>query len=120
MTLTQDENLVPRPALFRALGPNDPPRVITVDGADYPLREIFKHDSWAATALYQREQGAVVLKLNREQPVLGLPMMWLGRWLARREERALKILADVPGIPPAVGDILIDGKKRDSVVAHQY
>src|SRR4051812_8220251 len=110
----------PRPALFRALGRNDPPRAITVDGSEYRLVEIFKHDSWAATALYGGDHSLIVLKFNREQSVLGLPMKWLGRWLGRREEGALRLLAGVPGIAAVVGGVLIAGEKKRSVVAHEY
>ncbi len=41
----------PRPALFRALGRDEPPSVVTIGGEKHELIEIFKHDSWAATAL---------------------------------------------------------------------
>lgn len=112
--------VIPRPALFRALGRNEPPTAITVDGGEYRMIEVFKHDSWAATVLYSGERGLIVLKFNREQPAFGLPMKWLGRWLAQREERALGLLADVPGIPLVLDGVLIAGKKRSSVVAHQY
>ena len=43
----------PRPALFRALGNHEPPPSVEVDAQTYQLVEVFKHDSWAATAIYQ-------------------------------------------------------------------
>ena len=79
----------PRPPLFRALGAAEPPHEVVVDSHSYSREELFKHDSWAATALYSGSTGKIVCKFNRIQPVLGLPMMWLGRRLAEREHRAV-------------------------------
>lgn len=88
-----------RPALFRALGRKEPPRAITINGEEHELVEVFKHDSWAATALYRGQRGMIVAKFNREQPLFFVPMKWLGRWLARREARALCLLDGIAGCP---------------------
>ena len=110
----------PRPPLLRALGANDPPPRIEIDGHTYHWVETFKHDSWAATAKYAGEPGEVVCKFNRVQPVLSIPMTWLGRRLARREARALAKLADVPGIPELCGPVKVDGHRRENAVAHAF
>ena len=80
----------PRPPLFRALGAADAPAEVVVDGNRYRQIELFKHDSWAATALYAGPAGRIVCKFNRVQSVCGLPMKWLGRRLAEREHRAYR------------------------------
>jgi hypothetical protein len=110
----------PRPALFRALGRRDPPNAVTIAGRDYALAECLKHDSWAATGIYRGPAGAVVCKFNRQQSVLGLPMRWLGRALARRERRALDRLADVPGVVRFAGPVAADGHVLPYAVAHDY
>lgn len=109
-----------RPPLFRALGRKQPPRVITMNGEEYTLVEIFKHDSWAATALYGRLHARIVAKFNREQPLFFVPMKWLGRWLARHEARALRLLRGIDGVPADAGPVWIDGRERRSAMAHSY
>lgn len=109
-----------RPAVLRSLGPHDPPAEITIAGGRYHRVEIFKHDSWAATALYGGPARRIVCKFNRVQPVGGLPTAWLGRWLARREAGALTRLAGVPGIPAACGPVLVGGRPVPTAVAHEY
>ena len=102
----------PRPALLRALGRREPPSIITVGGEQYELIEIFKHDSWAATALYQGAHGRMVVKLpHRQHPLILLPTAWLGRWFARHETRAYRMLHDVPGIARDGGEVRINGKR---------
>ena len=61
----------PRPRVFRALGKADPPEQVEIDNHSYRRVDILKHDSWAATALYQGPRGMVVAKFNRQQSVLG-------------------------------------------------
>ena len=58
-----------RPAIFRALGRRDVPPTVTIDGHEYHLEKVFKHDSWAATALYEGHDGKIVCKFNRQQSI---------------------------------------------------
>src|SRR5262249_8610660 len=89
----------------------------------YDRVDIFKHDSWAATARYRCERPGVpdiVCKFNRIQSILGLPMSWLGRRLAQREGQALRDLAGLDGIPAVCGPIVSDGRILPNAVAHDY
>jgi hypothetical protein len=110
----------PRPALLRALGRHEPPAVVTVGGEQYGLTEVFKHDSWAATALYQGARGKMVVKFHRRHPLFLLPAAWLGRWFARREARAYRMLRAVPGIARDGGEVRINGRRCSCAVAHPY
>ena len=110
----------PRPKVFRALGKADPPEQVEIDGHSYRRVDILKHDSWAATALYQGPPGMVVAKFNRQQSVFGLPMKWLGRRLAKRETRMLQRLADLPNVPDYSGDLAINGVNQLHAVTHDY
>ncbi len=109
-----------RSPLFRALGAAEPPEVVEVDGEIYDRVEIYKHDSWAATARYASHRGVIICKFNRVQPVLFFPMSWLGRRLAARERHALERLADLPTIPDSMGDVRVDGKIMPNAVARRY
>ncbi len=124
----------PRPAFLRALGRCEPPIEILVDGRCYRFERLFKHDSWAATALYGHEVPLVgeldradtaptllVCKFNRQASVLGLPLAWLGPLLARREGRFLQRLA-ATGRVPVVYQRVCDGKGRvlPHAVAHDF
>ena len=131
----------PRPPFLRALGRREPPLQIQVRGLRYSLVRPFKHDSWAATALYQRagaESEAVdpallsaaaaaapalllVCKFNRQASVFGLPLHWLGPVLARREGWFLERLA-TSGRVPAVHRLVCDseGRRLPHAVAHDY
>jgi len=109
-----------RPALLRALGRAEPPNGVSVEGADYRLVEVFKHDSWAATARYARGRHEIVCKFNRQQRILGVPMRWLGHALARREAEALHRLAGVAGIPRGCGPVSAGGRPLPNAVAHDY
>lgn len=110
----------PRPPLFRALGSADPPTEVVVDGTRFTCCTIFKHDSWAATALYSAHGRQIVCKFNRVQPLLGIPTTWLGRWLAEREHRALGRLADLPQIPRPLGPVYVDGRRARNAVAREF
>ena len=77
----------------------------------------------AATALYEnvKRQGQLIIcKFNRQQPIAGIPMRWLGRRLARRERRVLKAMADVATIPDSSGDVFVDGSVDRTAAAHEF
>lgn len=126
----------PRPPFLRALGRREPPLQIQVRGQRYTQVRPFKHDSWAATVLYQRaaaESASVgattaaepalllVCKFNRQASVFGLPLRWLGTLLARREGWFLERLA-ASGRVPAVHRLVCDseGQSLPYAVAHDY
>jgi hypothetical protein len=109
-----------RPALFRALGDNDPPKEIEVCDQIYRCAKVYKHDSWAATARYENLDHRIVVKFNRQQSICGLPMSWLGRWLASRERHMLELLDDVDGVPKSCGDIVVDGQVSRTADGHDF
>ena len=113
----------PRPALFRALGHNEPPTEISADGQQYVQVNILKHDSWAATGMYCHADDAsqkIIAKFNRQQSILGIPMKWLGRILASGEHTIMKVMDDEPTIAHSFDVIAIDGKPVHHVAAHRY
>lgn len=109
-----------RPAVFRALGRGAPPERIEILGRPYRHLETFKHDSWAATALYEGEDGKIVCKFNRRQSVFGFPMAWIGRRLARREAFFYSALADLPCVPRGYREVIADGILQPNAFAHDY
>src|SRR4051794_221535 len=110
----------PRPPVLRALGAADPPAAVEVGGEPYRLARVFKHDSWAATALYAGRDKRVVCKFNRVQPVGPVPMRWLGRVLADREAAILRRLADLPNVPRWSGPVRVNGRVLPNAVAHDF
>jgi hypothetical protein len=111
---------------LRALGRDDPPQTVTIDGILYRRQEIFKHDSWAATARYESDATATnpteraICKFNRRQSLLGLPGAWVGRILARREAWFLRHLADVSNVPKLLGPVVVDGVVQRNAVARRF
>lgn len=111
----------PRPALFRALGTSQVPATVEIDGESYNMATVFKHDSWAATALYTHHWlSPVVCKFNRQQSIGPIPMRWLGRWLGRREATILKRLRGVGNVPRWSGDVFVAGQKLPHAVSHIF
>lgn len=111
----------PRPALFLAMGRSVPPPTVEIGGKTYHLSRLFKHDSWAATALYEgTKSDRVVVKFNRQQPIFGLPMQWLGRALARRETGMLQRLSGLVNVPAACGPVEMDGQVVSTASAHEF
>jgi hypothetical protein len=102
------------------LGHYDPPTKIEVDGLSFGLVEVFKHDSWAATALYQSADRRIVCKFNRATPLWGIPMEWLGRRLARREAAHLQRLIQIDGVPQPCGEVFVEGRRLPYAVAHDF
>jgi hypothetical protein len=115
-----DARVRPRPPLLRALGASEPPNHIEIDGSPHRIVRVFKHDSWAATALYSGVSGLVVCKFHRQQAIARLPMAWLGRLLARRERAMLCRLSDLPNVPAISGQVTLTGKPIHHAVAHEY
>jgi hypothetical protein len=94
---------------------------LEIDGGAARLVETFKHDSWAATTLYVGPDGALrVVKLHRRSSLLGVPMGWLGRRLARHERRLLEMLSDLSGIPALAGTVTVQGQPLRNAVAREY
>lgn len=122
MIESKAETVKPRPPVLRALGKLDPPLRILVEGQDYERIDTCKHDSWAATAIYQSLQTGekIVCKFNRQQAIFGIPMKWLGRFLARREGRFYQLFSDVSYIPNGCDQVYVDGKLCNHAVAHCY
>ena len=119
----------PRPSFLRALGRDDPPAFIEFgqglqSGAGrFERRDILKHDSVAATALYEDTEGRgekVVCKFNRRQSVLGVPTRWIGHRLAAHERRVLEAMEDVDSIPNPIGDVYVDGEVDRTAAAHEF
>jgi len=91
---------------MRALGKAGLPREFTLGGTTYRLLRTVKHDFWAATAFYRDYAGrTVVLKTGRTTDFAGLPLIWLGKWLCRREMRFYARLADLPNVPAVLGQV---------------
>jgi len=93
---------------LQALGRSTLPRQIKVSHVRYSLKKVFKHDFFAVTALYERQNtsdnniagpAGVVLKISRTADFLGLPLRWLGQAVCRNEISILKSLQGLPGIP---------------------
>lgn len=114
------QRVAPRPPVLRALGRDEPPFEIQIAGIRLQRQEIFKHDSWAATALYSAPGRQVVCKFNRQQPIGLMPMRWLGWLLARREAAMLRRLADLPLVPRLEGPVCAGGRVLAHAVAHNF
>jgi hypothetical protein len=111
----------PRPHWLKALGGESLPETVAIGGVPHYLRETFKHDSWAATGLYAGPADVMrVVKLHRQASVIGIPMRWLGRRLARHETHLLRSLADLNGVPKLVGQVTVDGHRLGNAVARDY
>jgi len=92
-----------------ACGKKPLPQKIVFDGDTYRLQKVFKHDFFAATALYElpkisksaktQNPNKIILKLNRSQHLLGLPLAWLGEFLCRHQVDILQRLKNLRGIP---------------------
>ena len=110
----------PRPPLFRALGNAEPPAVVEIGGAPFRLLEVLKHDSWAATAIYASPTGKALCKFNRRQPILSIPMAWLGRLLAARERHFHTRLAGVVGVPAHLGPVSVAGAELPNAFSREF
>jgi hypothetical protein len=111
----------PRPRWLKALGGESLPETVAIGGVPHHLRETFKHDSWAATGLYEASPGVMrVVKLHRQAPVGGIPMGWLGRRMAQHETYLLQLLGDLTGVPKLAGQVSVAGSQLGNAVARDY
>jgi hypothetical protein len=91
---------------MRALGKRDLPPTFDVGGVSYRHQKTVKHDFWAVTGFYLSDRGQLaVLKMSRTEDFAGIPLLWIGRWLCRREMRFYSKLADLPNVPPLLGTV---------------
>jgi hypothetical protein len=91
---------------LRALGKDDLPATVRVGEVTYRHVRTVKHDFFAATGFYEDPSGQkAVLKMGRTTDFGGLPLVWLGAWLCRREMRFYTRLQDLPNIPRLLGSV---------------
>lgn len=111
-----------RPDIFRALGAAEPPPVIGVAETEFALLKCLKHDSWAATAVYEDKNGRrLACKFNRCHPLpCGIPAHGLGAWLASREAKVMRDMSDVAGFPRCPGAVSAAGRTLGNAVAHWW
>jgi len=118
-----------------ACGKKPLPQKIVFDGDTYRLQKVFKHDFFAATALYElpkisksaktQNPNKIILKLNRSQHLLGLPLAWLGEFLCRHQVDILQRLKNLRGIPHFLSHYgktgfiyeFIEGQRLDSSIS---
>jgi hypothetical protein len=111
----------PRPKWLRALGPHSAPARIEIAGKQYRKIEDLKHDSWAATSMYEGPgTERIVCKFQRQQSLFGLPMGWLGKLLARHELEILQRLADLPNVPRPCGPVHVGGVAASHAIARSF
>lgn len=109
---------LPGHAWLQALGRSGPPQRFEFEGESYALERVYKHDFYAATALYRGDRGRVVLKIGRTAPFLFVPLAWLGRALAEREARMYRLVDDLEGVPRFLGTWSTTGIVHDFVAGH--
>ncbi|MCC7425182.1 MAG: hypothetical protein IT428_33345 [Planctomycetaceae bacterium] len=90
-------------AWLRALGADDLPSEIQLPDGLYTHLRTYKHDFFAATGLYRGPAGKAILKMGRTAPLLGVPMEWLGRYLADHEFDLYDAVQDLAGVPRCLG-----------------
>ena len=90
-------------AWLRALGSDRPPEEFRLGERRFALEGVYKHDFFAATARYVDQDGRkVILKMGRRQPLFGIPMGWVGRFVTWNETRALRRLEEFSFVPSLV------------------
>ena len=106
------------PPSLTALGRRPLPAEIALGSSHYTHRRTFKNDFFAVTALYEGEAGRVLLKVGRQAPFLFVPLGWLGRLLAAREQAIMQCLGDLEGVPRMLGRWGRTGVVREFIEGH--
>ena len=90
------------------------PEKLEAGGRFYAFRRLYKHDFFAATALYEQvtpddspsnHSRTSSAPTACTQSFFGLPMGWLGRFVARHEIQIYQKLQGIPGIPSFLGTV---------------
>ncbi|MEM1097240.1 MAG: hypothetical protein AAGH92_00490 [Planctomycetota bacterium] len=114
----------PRPPWLRALGRHEPPATLVIAGRPYRQSRRFKHDAFAATALYDAEGGAngeqVVVKFGRTASAFGVPLSWLGRHLSRKERDVHRRLVGIGEVPEAVDGLETPSRACRHALVRRY
>ena len=90
---------------YKQLRGRDLPPEVEFGSCRYSRRQVLKQDFYAAVGLYDRQEknsaqpAQILFKVYHTDSLWGLPLGWLGRWLARREIRAYHALCGVDGVP---------------------
>jgi hypothetical protein len=90
---------------MRALGKSDLPSAIQLGDRIFRLTRTVKHDFFAATGFYDDSAGRIVLKIGRTVEFAGVPLLWLGKLLRRRELGFYQKLRDLPAVPKVLGTL---------------
>lgn len=104
---------------LKACGRKSLPQIIQWEDEVYRRDQVFKHDFFAATALYRLDSTRsntpkkqenspsapekIILKWSRSTDFFGLPLAWLGQWISQRERCILKQLQGLAGVPQLIG-----------------
>lgn len=106
------------PPSLTALGRRSLPGEIDVKGQHYVRRRVFKNDFFAVTAMYEGEAGKVILKVARQARFLLMPLGWVGRLLAAREQALLQRLQGLAGVPRFIARWGPTGIVREYIEGH--
>jgi hypothetical protein len=91
---------------MRALGRCGLPPTLRLGDQTFGLARTVKHDFFAATGFYDHPGGRrIVLKIGRVDDFAGVPLLWLGKLLCRRELRFYQKLSDIPAVPKVLGTL---------------
>lgn len=103
------------PSWLKALGSRPQPETVEVGGRVFALERTFKNDFFAVTAVYQCGDERIVVKINRTARLIGLPLSFVGRFLAGREAEVLAALEDVAGVPRLLARLGPTGVAREFI-----
>src|SRR4051794_6916050 len=92
---------------YRQLRGHPLPESAELLATTYHCVGVLKRDFYAAVGVYERTDGGsspqaprqVLFKVYHTDSFWGIPLGWLGRWLARREIRHYELLAGIDGVP---------------------
>ncbi len=107
------------PRWLLALGKQDPPTEIEVEGKPYRLERVFKHDFFAFTGCYVGADDRVVLKIGRIASVLGFPLSWIGRIHSWHESAVFRDVDDIDIVPRFTGRYGKHGVTHAFIEGHQ-